>query len=707
MTYRVALIGAGFIAKWHVGALRAVEGVEVRAVCDKVPGLAEAFARRHDIPQHYVDLDAMLASEHLDAAHVLVPPEAHASVAERVLAAGVDVLIEKPAAPRASEVASLLALAEARGRRAGVSHNFSFDPTVERMIADLRGGRLGAAREVIVTWHRTLPHLVAGPFDAWMLAEPRNLVTEIGPHPLSLLAALDALPDEVRVEVSDPLRLPNGATVYRRWLIEGMRGPVRSIVRIALGAGLQQFGVELRGTLGAAAADLENHTYVRREHTRFGRLGMDTDSAAMAIAEAIQLGSQAAHNLGLFALHKLRVRPEGDWLGLGMARGFERFHLDRGGPIDPRLSLERARDIIALCETIGAAAPRPEPAPAPAAIHARPSAPPEILVLGGSGFIGQALVQALAAEGERARLLVRSPGKLGLDVPAGSIEVMRGDLTQPGDLRAAMRGIKTVIHLARPNVTAWSDYLRYDVEVTRAIGEACLDAKVERLLYTGTIDSYYAGEPGSVITEQTPLDPEIDRRNEYARAKAMGEEVLLDFHRRVGLPLVILRPGIVIGKGPLPLHPGVAAWSPGRVCRLYGDGHNKLPLVLVDDVARGLVLAMRAPGIEGESFNLIGDPLLSAREYVAAVEARAGMRFEVIPTPIPEIFAVDLFKFALNFVAGKPELRVPSYRDEQSRTQLARFDCTKAKETLGWQPERDRDALIRRGIHEAVDLVYR
>ena len=52
------------------------------------------------------------------------------------------------------------------------------------------------------------------------------------------------------------------------------------------------------------------------------------------------------------------------------------------------------------------------------------------------------------------------------------------------------------------------------------------------------------------------------------------------------------------------------------VCQLWGEGRNKLPLVLVEDVARGLVAAMEKPGIEGRSFNLVADPCLSAQEYL-------------------------------------------------------------------------------------------
>ena len=68
-------------------------------------------------------------------------------------------------------------------------------------------------------------------------------------------------------------------------------------------------------------------------------------------------------------------------------------------------------------------------------------------------------------------------------------------------------------------------------------------------IYTGTINSYYAGAKADTITEQTPLDRHIRRRNHYARGKAAAEAILVEMQRLKGLPLVIFRPGIVSVRG--------------------------------------------------------------------------------------------------------------------------------------------------------------
>jgi len=69
--------------------------------------------------------------------------------------------------------------------------------------------------------------------------------------------------------------------------------------------------------------------------------------------------------------------------------------------------------------------------------------------------------------------------------------------------------------------------------------------------------------------------------------------LLSEIHEKRGLPLVILRPGIVIGRGGNPFHWGVGRFSE-NICEVWGDGLNKLPFVLVSDVASALIKAMDA-----------------------------------------------------------------------------------------------------------------
>src|SRR3974390_1528045 len=181
------------------------------------------------------------------------------------------------------------------------------------------------------------------------------------------------------------------------------------------------------------------------------------------------------------------------------------------------------------------------------------------------------------------------------------LEIFRGDLRDKIDLKHAMQGIEFVYHLATSEAKTWDESLRSIVEPIRLVAETCLAAGVKRLVYTGTIDSYYAGTKAGTITEQTSLDPNIGRRNYYARAKAAAEAILMEMHSTQRLPVVIFRPGIVIGRGGNAFHWGVGRFSE-NICEVWGDGSNKLPFVLVADVASALVCGIQVTGIEGRSY---------------------------------------------------------------------------------------------------------
>jgi nucleoside-diphosphate-sugar epimerase len=323
-------------------------------------------------------------------------------------------------------------------------------------------------------------------------------------------------------------------------------------------------------------------------------------------------------------------------------------------------------------------------------------------VLGGSGFIGKEMLRQLIDAGDLVRALVRSVSAIPRELrESGKLECVVGDIGNENDLKRAMEGVETVFHLARANVKNWADYQALEIEATRRVATCALEAGVKRFIYTGTIDSYYAGAGAGKITEATPLDPKIERRNLYARAKAASEEILVRMHRERGLPLVIVRPGIVIGRGGSPFHWGVGMWWSDAVCQMWGEGRNKLPLVLVEDVAGGLIAAMKTPGIEGRSFNLVGEPLLTAREYLDELDRTAGIKIQRHATPIARFYMIDMMKWLVKVAVRHPERRMPSYRDWASRTGRAVFDCSAARAVLGWKPVNDRDELVQRGIAEA------
>lgn len=693
---RVAIIGTGYIADFHAKAIRNAPGAELVAVADANLRAAEAFGSNWGVPA-FPSLAALIAAHPVDAAHLLVPPDFHYPLACEAIAAGLHVMVEKPMTALSKDAADLVERGKTAGKLVRVNHSMVFQEAFARLREHIRAGDLGPLDHVAFNHFAELGFIRFGPFNNWMLREPGNVLLEIGSHPISGMVDLVGAPDAIEASADRDVILPGGARAYRRWRIRATAGRTAVDINLDLGPGFGQRTVTARGAMGTAIVDLDADTCVIDRRTRGG---IDFDRYHRSRDQAAQLQRQAAHALKDYVFSKAKLRKRGNPYEKSILDSVGAFYAELTGaaPADSRITAETGLAVVETCQRVIAAAKLKGPEPVKAPAKAKP-VKPTVLVLGGTGFIGRRLIQKLLDSGVSVRAAARSPSAALEQLGSDRLEMVRADMRNPADIERALDGIEVVYHLATTDAKNWPEYLEREVEPTRLLGEACLARGVKRLIYTGTIDSYYAGRKAGTITEDTPLDPLLPRRNYYARAKAAGEEILTELHKTRGLPVVIARPGIVIGAGGNPFHWGVGAWKSEGVCQVWGDGNNKLPFVLVDDVADGLVRMMQVPGIEGRSYNLIDAPLLSARDYLDALQRKAGMRIDIAYRPIRQFFLEDMSKWPLKVALGHPDgSRRPSYHDWESRTQKAFFDCSRTRAELDWQPASDAQQMIDEGI---------
>ncbi|HEY5488572.1 MAG TPA: Gfo/Idh/MocA family oxidoreductase, partial [Candidatus Limnocylindrales bacterium] len=140
-----AVIGSGFIGTVHVEALRRI-GVPIVGLLETTPELGAERAAALGVPKAYGSLDELLADERVEVVHVTSPNHLHFEHASAVLAAGRNIVCEKPLAITAAETGELVKRAKATGTIAAVNFNIRFYPINQHLRASIAAGELGDVR---------------------------------------------------------------------------------------------------------------------------------------------------------------------------------------------------------------------------------------------------------------------------------------------------------------------------------------------------------------------------------------------------------------------------------------------------------------------------------------------------------------------------------------------------------------------------------
>jgi len=229
-----------------------------------------------------------------------------------------------------------------------------------------------------------------------------------------------------------------------------------------------------------------------------------------------------------------------------------------------------------------------------------------LLVTGGAGFIGRALVRQLAARGDRVVVLdalTYAAHPDALSRIAGDVELVQGDVADEGVVAGLLDRMTpdAVLHLAAEShvdraLADAAPFLRTNVWGTWQVVRACVQHGV-RLVHVSTDEVYgdRSGLPTSL--EGDPCAP----TNPYSAAKTCGDHLVLSAVRAEGLNAVITRGANTYGPGQYPeklLPLAGQRWRSGRAMGVYGDGQQVRHWLYVDDHAAGIVAALDrgAPG---------------------------------------------------------------------------------------------------------------
>ena len=253
------------------------------------------------------------------------------------------------------------------------------------------------------------------------------------------------------------------------------------------------------------------------------------------------------------------------------------------------------------------------------------------LILGGNGFIGSHLVDALTGAGWETVVLDRNQRRYDA-LPTG-VRFIQGRFNQPGLLRAALTGVDVVFHLAWASIPASSNRnMVADVEAnlipSLQLLEHCVAAGVRRVIFVSSGGTVYGPARQCPIPENHPTHP----INAYGVHKLTVEKYLNMFYHLHGLEYIILRPSVPYGPRQNPLgKQGAVAVFLYRIWRnlpltLWGDGHITRDFFYISDLILALLACTHCSMTANPVFNIGGCEEISLLQLIEQIEQLIGQR---------------------------------------------------------------------------------
>ncbi|MGA9477785.1 MAG: NAD-dependent epimerase/dehydratase family protein [Desulfobacterales bacterium] len=246
-----------------------------------------------------------------------------------------------------------------------------------------------------------------------------------------------------------------------------------------------------------------------------------------------------------------------------------------------------------------------------------------VLVTGGGGFLGWAVVQKLLEKGALVRSFSRRSYPL---LAAAGVDQVKSDIGDPEAVAAACRGVDTVFHVAA-KTGIWgraSDFHRTNVVGTRNVIAACRAASAETLIYTSSPSVVFDGKDMEGADESVPYPDRYPAP--YPQTKALAEREVV-MATKTGLKTIVLRPHLIWGPGDNHLVPRIIGRA--RHLRRVGDGRNRVDTVYIDNAADAHVLAAERlemrPELSGRIYFISQGEPMPLWEMIDAILEAAGL----------------------------------------------------------------------------------
>ncbi len=315
----------------------------------------------------------------------------------------------------------------------------------------------------------------------------------------------------------------------------------------------------------------------------------------------------------------------------------------------------------------------------------------KVLVTGGTGFTGKALVKALLHLGHEVVALDYKEGIKTRELEEWGAQVVIGTVTDRETVRRCMENVEVVHHLAaafRELNVPESYYDEVNVEGTRIVLEEAQRSGVMKFIYCSTcgVHGNIDNPPGD---ENAPIDP----ADYYQRTKYLAEPIVLDFHKQ-GMPCTIIRPAAIYGPGDPERFWMIFKRVQKGFFPMFGNGKTLYHPLYIDNLVDACLLVMEPGKGDGEAYLIADEEFVEIKDLVQRV-ARAMAKDVKIPhfPVLPVVIAGHICEKVCKPFGIAPPIfprRVDWFRQNRA------FDISKAKRDLGYQPKVGLDEGLRR-----------
>lgn len=302
-----------------------------------------------------------------------------------------------------------------------------------------------------------------------------------------------------------------------------------------------------------------------------------------------------------------------------------------------------------------------------------------ILITGGTGFLGGHLIEKLFCKKHRIRLLVRKD-KGQYRYHKNKLKIIVGDLSDFDSLKKATDGVDVIYHMAA-QLGEWGvpdeDYHRVNVEGTKNLMTVSVKNTRARFVFASTPGVQGKGYPRAV--ESLPYNPPYI----YEKTKCEAEKLVLEYGRKIDMRVVIIRPDFVYGPGDYRRISLYRAIQKKRFLCI-GNGRARLHPTYIDDAVQGLILAGFHPSASGV-FNIAGPDIIAVRDYLQIIAAELDVK--IPPLSIPKIIGLEAAFIceAVSKILHRPPFI--SHSKVNFLTLDHGSDISKARRILGYDPK--------------------